>query len=205
MRKRSLLLDEKMNLILVGESGVGKTSLLNQYTRGIFQSQVIATVGSSVKLLLGLEYFAKEELIEGRKTKIKLWDTAGQEQYKSLTKNFYRNANGIIIVFDVSNRKSFDAVKEWLQNVKDHSPKETKVVIVGNKLDLEREVSENEGIFLAQSEKIKYFDCSAKENKGFQDCVVELTREISNANKPKIDHTLENLKKVEHDKNYCSC
>jgi small GTP-binding protein len=205
MRKRSLLLEEKLNLILVGESGVGKTSLLNQYTRGVFQTQVIATVGILI-IKLGLEYFAKEEVIDGKKIKIKLWDTAGQEQYKSLTKNFYRNANGIIIVFDVTNRGSFGAVKDWMQNVKDHSSKEIKIALVGNKIDLDREVTEEEAKLFANSYKIKYYDCSAKESRGFNDCVVEISSEITKSIKGEVDPTIEALKNSnKKESSTCSC
>ena len=207
MRKKSTLLDDKMNLILVGESNVGKTSLLNQYAKGQFSTQVIATVGiTKFKNILGLEYFTKEEIIEDKKVKVKLWDTAGQEQYKSLTKNFYRNANGVIVVFDVANRKSFECVEEWIQNVKEYGPKDIKIVVVGNKIDLDRDVSIEEANRLSNSLKIKYYECSAKENIGFQSCVVYITTEICNNKLKTMFSTsmLENIKK-ENEKNDCKC
>ena len=207
MRKKSTFLDDKMNLILVGESNVGKTSLLNQYSKGHFSTQVIATVGKTeYYIILGLEYFTKEEVINDKKVKIKLWDTAGQEQYKSLTKNFYRNASGVIVVFDVANRKSFECVEEWTQNIKDYGPKEIIIALVGNKIDLDRDVSIEEATKLSKTLKIKYFECSAKENIGFQSCVVYVSSEICKS-KIKTEVTssfLENAKK-EKEKNDCNC
>jgi len=149
-----------------------------------------------------LEYFAKEEVIDNKKIKIKLWDTAGQEQYKSLTKNFYRNANGIIIVFDLTNRKSFECVKDWMNNIREYANKETKIALIGNKNDLLREVGEAECESLASSFKIKYFDCSAKENLGFRDCVVSVVTEISQKTKQENEFGLETNKKEE---NKCLC
>ncbi len=131
-----------------------------------------------------------------------MWDTAGQEQYKSLTKNFYRNANGIIIVFDLTNRKSFECVKDWMNNIREYANKETKVALIGNKNDLEREVSEKECESLANSLKIKYFDCSAKENKGFKECVVSIVIDINQKENKEDEISLES-KKREESKCFC--
>ena len=131
-----------------------------------------------------------------------MWDTAGQEQYKSLTKNFYRNANGIIIVFDVTNRKSFDCIKEWIQNIRDYANKEIKVILVGNKNDLDRDVSDKEAISLATSLNINYFDCSAKDNTGFKDCVINLVTDISKLKNKQPELLLESKPKEE---SKCSC
>jgi len=72
----------------------------------------------------GLEYFSKDEIIDGKKVKVKIWDTAGQEQYKSLTRNFYRNSNGVVIVYDVTSRKTFNTVKDWISSINDAADKD---------------------------------------------------------------------------------
>jgi len=129
-----------------------------------------------------------------------LWDTAGQEQYRSLTKNFYRNAEGIIIVFDVSNKKSFENVKDWMQSIKEFTTKDIHVSLVGNKIDLEiREVLFEEASNLSKLLNIDYFECSAKDNIGFQKCVKTLSYNILTNQKredgSKIDILLKNDKK----------
>ena len=120
-------LESKIQLIVVGESCVGKTSLLYKYSQGFFTQEHLATVG--------IEFFTKEEEINGRKIRVKIWDTAGQELYKSITKNFYRNSDGVIIVYDVTDRESFEKVQEWVQSISENTDTEKNIqkVLVANK------------------------------------------------------------------------
>ena len=95
---------------------------------------------------------------------VKIWDTAGQEQYKSLTKSFYKNCNGVIVVYDVTDRDSFEKVKEWIESIKENAEENIKVILIGNKIDLCKSVHTNEGRKLAKELKISFFETSAKEN-----------------------------------------
>lgn len=171
--------DEKIQLIIVGESSVGKTSLLYKYTQGVFTNQHLATVG--------LEYFTKEEKVEDKVIRVKIWDTAGQEQYKSLTRNFYRNSDGVIIVYDVTNKSSFEKVQEWVQSINDNTDKNIKMVLVGNKIDLQREVTTDEGKKLADFYKIPFFETSAKENTGISDFIRKIIADVLETYKPNTE------------------
>lgn len=166
--------DDKIQLIMVGESCVGKTSILYKYTQGLFTNQHLATVG--------LEFFTKEETINGKLIRVKIWDTAGQEQYKSLTKNFYRNADGVIICYDVSDRTTFDRVQEWVQSIEDYTSNERNIqkILVGNKVDLPRQVLTEEGQSLAAQYNIPFFEVSAKENIGIENFMKKIIEDVIN-------------------------
>ena len=168
--------DEKIQLILIGESGVGKTSLIRRYTNNIFNSSHIETIG--------IEFYTQEERINERIIQIKFWDTAGHELFHSLTKNFYRKADGIIIVYDITNRESFERVHDWIKSVYDNSDnyKEVQMIIVGNKIDLEekREVSKNEGVKVGQFFEIDFFEASAKNAEGVKNFMIKIIKDILN-------------------------
>ena len=154
--------DKKCQLLIIGDSTVGKTSILSRYTNGEFNPHYFATVG--------LDFFKKDEIFDGKTIRIKIWDTAGQERYKSLTQGYFRNAEGIMIVYDVSNSDSFQNLKYWIQSIKtqinidnEHIP----AIIIGNKIDIfDREVTKEEGEKFAKEENLEYFETSAKKEKG---------------------------------------
>ena len=120
-----------LKILLVGDSSVGKTTLLLKYVDGQFSENHITTIG--------VEYKDKELIVNNRKVNIQIWDTSGQERYQSITKNFYRNADGILFVFDVTNEDSFNHLKNWLITSEDIE-KDFKKIIVGNKMDLEDKI-----------------------------------------------------------------
>ncbi len=105
--------DKKVQLLIIGDSTVCKTSILSRYTNGDFNPHYLATVG--------LDFFTKDETIDNKIIRIKIWDTAGQERYKAITKCFFQRAQGIIIVFDVTNKKSFDDLKIWIDSINSQS------------------------------------------------------------------------------------
>lgn len=135
---------------------------------------------------------------------MKIWDTAGQEQYKSLTRNFYRNSNGVIIVYDVSNKSSFDKVQEWVQSVIDNTVQGIKMVLVGNKIDLPREVTTEEGQKMANRYDIPFYETSAKENIGIDDCIKTITTEVLKTYKQEEDNR-QKLKPAPESISRCQC
>jgi small GTP-binding protein len=153
-----------------------KTLFTLRYTQGVFTNQHLATVG--------LEYFTKEEKLDDKVIRVKIWDTAGQEQYKSLTRNFYRNSDGVIIVYDVTNKSSFEKIQEWVQSIIDNTEKNIKMVIIGNKIDLPREVTTEEGRKLAEHYKVPFFETSAKDNIGISDFIRKIISEVMESFKP---------------------
>jgi len=184
------ILEDKCQILIVGDSTVGKTSILYRYTNNSFLATHLATVG--------IDYFNKDEIINDKIIKVKIWDTAGQERYRSLTNSFFRNAQGIILVYDVSNRETFDNLKYWVQSINNNLGVESNVkkIILGNKIDLPREVSKDEAQAIADEFSIKYFETSAKDDINIKDSIrhcVEISclekQNTNNKNSNKINET----------------
>ena len=143
-----------------------------RWTEGILTNQHLATVG--------LEYFIKEEKINGNIIQVKIWDTAGQERYKSLTKNYFRNSDGVIIIYDVSDDYSFEKVHDWIQSIFEYndSDKNIKLVLVGNKFDREKRISTEQGKNLANLYGIPFFESSAKNNIGINEFMRKIIEDV---------------------------
>ena len=159
-------------VILVGDSGVGKTCLLSMYVKGIIE-QTIPTIA--------VEFCTKEiELYDGTKIKVQLWDTAGEERFKSLAMTYYRKAYGILLLFDVTKKSSFMASKNYLEEVRINSDKKCVIYLVGNKIDLadEREITKEEAENFAKKENIKYIETSAVKNMKVNEAFTSLLNSI---------------------------
>ena len=148
---------EIFKVILLGDMSVGKTSILLRYVENKFKENIISTIG--VDFL--------DKIIDYGDTKIalKIWDTSGQEKYESIAQNFLRDTDGAFLVFDLTEKSSFDHIKKWLNEIND-SNENVKIIILGNKSDLKdkRVVAEDIAINFAQKHNFKYFETSAKDN-----------------------------------------
>jgi small GTP-binding protein len=163
--------DYKCQLIVIGDSTVGKTSLLFQYNNQSNPLKQVATVG--------IDYFTKDVIVNGKVIRTKIWDTAGQERFRSITDNFFKCANGVILVFDLNNRESYDNLKIWIQSIKlKVVNKKVKQILIGNKLDLKREISFEEGQEFANDHGLTYFETSAKTNSNIHQSLDYLIQEI---------------------------
>ena len=164
-----------LKILLVGDSAVGKTTLILKYVDGKFSDSHITTIG--------VEYKDKEITVNNRKINLQIWDTSGQERYRSITKNFYRNAHGILFVFDVTNQTSFDHLKDWL-NSSNECDIDFKKIIVGNKIDLNGRVVNKETMeFFAEKNQIKKsYETSAKDGTNV-DLIFKEMAELILANK----------------------
>ena len=164
--------DGKCQLLIIGDSTVGKTSILGRYANGIFNANYLATIG--------LDNFTKDEIIDNKTIRIKIWDTAGQEKYQSLTKGFFRNAQGIMVVFDVTNSETYKDIKYWTQSIKAHMSSdidEISVIIIGNKIDSnEREVKRGEAEIYCQELGYPYFETSAKTGENVDETIKYLVK-----------------------------
>jgi len=120
--------DFLFKVVLVGESGVGKSSLIQQFTQGEFQQDLRATIG--------VEFALHEMEVDGKKIRTQIWDTAGQERYRAITNLYYRRAHGVILVYDVTTHSSFRALDRWLDEARTHIPTDACITLVGNKSDL---------------------------------------------------------------------
>ena len=159
-------------VILVGESGVGKTCLLSMYVKGVIE-QTIPTIA--------VEFCTKEiELFDGTKVKVQIWDTAGEERFKSLAMTYYRKAFGILLLFDVTKKSSFMACKNYLEEVRINSDKKCVIYLVGNKIDLvdERVITKEVAEEFAKSENIKYIETSAVKNMKVSEAFTSLLNDI---------------------------
>lgn len=146
-----------VKIILLGNGSVGKTSLASRFAKNTFKSQYQPT--------LGVNLLVKFISYQGQYIKLLIFDTAGQEFMSSLRKQHYAGANGVIIVFDITSRQSFDGLHQWIREIQEEVGS-IKTVIVGNKVDLEydREILYNEGLSYSQTVRSEYFESSAKEN-----------------------------------------
>jgi Ras-related protein Rab-1A len=114
-------------LLLIGDSGVGKSSLLSRFADEIFEEDYTSTIG--------VDFRSRDVVIDGKRVTLQLWDTAGQERFRSITQAYYRNADGIIIVYDVSDPDSFDHVEDWLDDIAEANNHSASKLLVGNKAD----------------------------------------------------------------------
>lgn len=164
----------QFRVILIGDSTVGKSSLLRQFTDGSFIQSSDPTVGVDFHVRI-------IELDESVRVKLQLWDTAGQERFRSITRSYYRNCAGCLIIYDITNRESFDHVRDWLEESK-HSTDDQDIVylLIGHKVDLdyEREVLTSEGEAFATAHDMLFIETSAKVLCNIEEAFVLVAREI---------------------------
>jgi small GTP-binding protein len=159
-----------LKILLIGDSHVGKTSLLLKYVDDFFPEEHIATIG--------IEY--KDKIInkDGYNIRLQIWDTAGQERFNSITKNIYRNTNGVLFVYDVTNRKSYNSMKNWIKDT-EKIDKDIKGIILANKIDLEeKEVNTDELEELGNKMNMKFLETSAKDNINVKEAFILLVEEL---------------------------
>ncbi|OQV14295.1 Ras-related protein Rab-27A [Hypsibius exemplaris] len=168
--------DYLVKLLALGDSGVGKTSFLCQYTDGVFQSRFVSTVGIDFREKRVI-YRSPDNAARSHRVHLQLWDTAGQERFRSLTTAFFRDAMGFLLLFDVSNEDSFTHVRSWMEQLRTHAATETPdIVLCGNKADLEsrRKVSEARAREFAKLHGMPYFETSAASGQNVSACVDKL-------------------------------
>eukprot|EP00026_Physarum_polycephalum_P015983 Phypoly_transcript_16799.p1 GENE.Phypoly_transcript_16799~~Phypoly_transcript_16799.p1 ORF type:complete len:207 (+),score=29.15 Phypoly_transcript_16799:108-728(+) len=148
--------DNLFKFIVVGSSGVGKSSILLQFTDHEFHSTHDSTIG--------IEFGVRMLTVDGHKVKVQIWDTAGQESYRSIAANYYRNAQAALLVYDITDKDSFVALKAWLDEILRHSDPEITITLIGNKKDMEehRTVSAEAGEAFAREHSLLYVETSAK-------------------------------------------
>uniref|UniRef100_V9L805 Ras-related protein Rab-39B n=1 Tax=Callorhinchus milii TaxID=7868 RepID=V9L805_CALMI len=165
--------DYLFKLLLIGDSGVGKSCLLLRFADDTYTESYISTIGVDFKI--------RTIELEGKTIKLQIWDTAGQERFRSITRAYYRNSVGGLLLFDITNRRSFQNVHEWLQEAKVHvQPFQIVFVLVGHKCDLaaQRHVSREEAEKLAAAYHMKYIETSARDSINVEQAFTELTRDI---------------------------
>ena len=201
--------DRIYKILLIGESSVGKTSIILRYTENKFDSSGIATCGVDVK--------CKYVTYENIKIRLDIWDTAGQERFRGLAKNYFRGSNGFILVYDITNKKSFEKLKGWMNDAKEKMEPNSKMIVIGNKKDCQenREVDLDILEDFAEKNEVKTLEVSAKTNEGIdeifnimvQDLVKDNNLGILKDDESEKDKTFNSLNssKVPKKKNTCKC
>jgi len=194
---------EKCQLLIIGDSTVGKTSILYSYVDREHTTKHVATTG--------IDFFSRDEKFGEKLTvKVKIWDTAGQERYRSLTNNYFRNSQGIILVYDISNRITFNNLRSWIEIVKKNNKKDDmclqNMIIIGNKVDLKREVESEEVNEFSRQNNLSCFEVSAKTDLNIKESIRSLVAKIIKIDlegKPVVDENKENIiNKVNNNNNY---
>uniref|UniRef100_A0A8C7E6M0 small monomeric GTPase n=1 Tax=Naja naja TaxID=35670 RepID=A0A8C7E6M0_NAJNA len=164
--------DYLFKLLLIGDSGVGKTCLLFRFSEDAFNTTFISTIGIDFKI--------RTIELDGKKIKLQIWDTAGQERFRTITTAYYRGAMGIMLVYDITNEKSFDNIKNWIRNIEEHASSDVERMILGNKSDMndKRQVSKEKGEKLAIDYGIKFLETSAKSSINVEEAFFTLARDI---------------------------
>eukprot|EP01121_Diplochlamys_sp_Union-15-3_P006216 TRINITY_DN16713_c0_g1_i2.p1 TRINITY_DN16713_c0_g1~~TRINITY_DN16713_c0_g1_i2.p1 ORF type:complete len:203 (-),score=25.63 TRINITY_DN16713_c0_g1_i2:31-639(-) len=165
-------------VVLIGDSGVGKSSLISQFVDKMFtEGFAMTTIDRRTgKVLIGSNIEVKMEI----------WDTAGQERYRTITSSFYNEANGVMVVYDITNPESFDNVPRWLQELERYAPSEIPKIIIGNKVDLEadRKVTSQQGKkFATEDCEVPHIETSAKENTNVTAAFEMLAKILHNSKK----------------------
>jgi len=173
-------LDLMIKIVTIGESGVGKTNLISRFVRNEFSESTTSTVG--------IDFTSKFLTINGSHVNLQIWDTAGQERMRAIASAYYREANGVLLVYDITDKATFDRIPFWLKEIRDNSNERVKIIIVGNKADLleDREVPLEEAKEFARARDFYYMEVSAKTN--MNNCVnvafEELVKSVLSSLKP---------------------
>lgn len=159
-----------LKLIMIGDSSVGKTCMIMRYTDNQFTENFLTTVGVDFKV--------KELNIDGKTVKLQIWDTAGQEQFRTITKSYFRGADGIVLCFDLASSPTLERTKFWMDSIKESTAEKVDVVLVGNKSDKEEErtVTEEQARAFAEEYGVDYFETSAKTGKNINEVFETLAR-----------------------------
>jgi len=164
--------DFLIKLLLIGDSGVGKSCCLLRFSEDSFTPSFITTIGIDFKI--------RTIELDGKRVKLQIWDTAGQERFRTITTAYYRGAMGILLVYDVTDEKSFNNIRTWFSNVEQHATEGVNKILIGNKCDWEekRAVSTEQGQALANELGIPFMEVSAKSNINVEKAFFSLAGDI---------------------------
>ncbi|OHT03785.1 Ras-related protein YPTC6 [Tritrichomonas foetus] len=164
--------DYLLKIILIGDSGVGKTNLLNQFVRNQFNPESKTTIG--------VEFATKTVQINGKTIKAQIWDTAGQERYRAITSAYYKGANGALLMFDITNSVSFNSLHKWLKELRDNSDTKVTIMLIGNKCDMKqmRSITVHEASDFAETEQLLFIETSALDATNVKEAFIKLISTI---------------------------
>jgi len=169
---KSSAYDYLIKLLLIGDSGVGKSCLLLRFSDDSFTPSFITTIGIDFKI--------RTIDLEGKRIKLQIWDTAGQERFRTITTAYYRGAMGILLVYDVTDEKSFNNIRNWIRNIEQHATESVNKILIGNKCDMveKKVVDSARGKALADEYGIKFLETSAKNSINVEEAFITLAKDI---------------------------
>ena len=161
-------------ILLLGDSEVGKSCFLMRYSDNVFVENYITTIGLDYKL-------KSVKLDSGKTIKVQLWDTAGQDKYRTIAKNYFKGSHGILLLYDVTKQSSFQNIRDWIQDIREEVSQKAIIFLIGNKIDLvdKRKISKEKGIELAEEYKLPFFEASAKSGENVDEVFKALYKKIS--------------------------
>ena len=164
--------DMIFNIVLIGDTSVGKTNILSKYLSNEFDPDSKATVG--------VEFGTKDFKIDNNIVKVQIWDTAGQERYRSITNAYYKGAKGSLLVYDITNPKSFENLDKWLSDLKTNGEEKISIILIGNKSDLEeeRKITTEQGKEKAEFYKLAFMETSALNGNNIEKAFNELITDV---------------------------
>ncbi|CAL9184178.1 ras-related protein RABA1f-like isoform X2 [Musa acuminata AAA Group] len=164
--------DYLFKVVLIGDSGVGKSNLLSRFTRNEFSLESKSTIG--------VEFATRSIRVEEKVVKAQIWDTAGQERYRAITSAYYRGAVGALLVYDVTRHTTFENVERWMKELRDHTDSSIVIMLVGNKADLRhlRAVTVEDAKAFAESENSFFMETSALESTNVDNAFTEVLTQI---------------------------
>jgi Ras-related protein Rab-1A len=186
--------DYLYKILLIGNSSVGKSSIFSRYVDNSYSDLSVSTIGVDFKI--------KTLKINNKIVKLQIWDTNGQERFRTITNSYYRNSHGILVVFDITDRKSFTELRNWLNDADRYTENACKI-LVGNKCDLQhiREVTYEEAKEFADAKELIYIEVSAKKTINIDSIFETLTTDLV---KNTVNHTLSNKKNIPNTTGYIS-
>lgn len=172
MAGREAQYDMQIKLLMIGDSGVGKTCLLLRYANDSFSPTFITTIGIDFKI--------KNIQLDGKRIKLQIWDTAGQERFRTITTSYFRGAQGILLVYDVTDRQTFTSIRNWVAQIQMHADVNVNKILIGNKCDMndQRAVTTAEGEALANEYNIHFFETSAKQDLNVEKAFITIATDV---------------------------
>ena len=177
--------DEKIKIMIIGETRVGKTSLISKYCKNEFSGgQYLSTIG--------IDFQIKNLEINSKKIRLQIWDTAGEERFRNIAKNYFQSSDGFLVVYDIANHESFETLDYWIEEIRANSQELSKMILVGNKCDKEKErkIQKEDGKAYAKKKQIKFYEVSAKDGTNVNEVFEILVKDILKSYSPS-----ENMKK----------